>query len=193
MLCSAAASIAQAAGWTTPAPDAAGVITFRLAEGLRLELFSPDGRSIILCGTVCSLPADACEADALVEKALRYAAAGGRRRSILSLSPVGQPSAEVAEVGDVGDATEVTGSKSRVGEKTRKLVLHRVLQTIDPKTHKDEFFAGEAEGLLNDLDWWRGHLIDDTQHSGSSIRFDGGFGAFPSLGFPLPYSEGSQR
>lgn len=137
----AAASIAAAARWEAPSPDTAGVITFRLNEGLRLEVFSPDGQTVILRGTVCPLPADEADADALAEKALRLAAAGGRRRSILSLSPPESPESPGAQ----------------------KLLLHRAVRQGDARTIGTDIFAHGAQGLLNDLTWWRKQLVESDQ------------------------------
>lgn len=170
MLHRAVAAIAQAASWAAPAPDAEGVVTFRLAGNLRLEVFSPDGHTVILRAPVCALPRDEREADALVEKALRLAAAsGGMRRSILSLTPRNENEEEGKALSDENPL-----------ERRRKLELHR---TPHPAYHPDmsaeNLFAQEAEELLNDMVWWRARLVDSPPKSSVS----------PEMNFSFPFTS----
>lgn len=81
-----AEAIASAAGWKAPSPGDDGHYLFRLEGGLDMELFSPDGRSCILRGTVGALPADERAAETLLAECARFAVARGRsRRSVLAL------------------------------------------------------------------------------------------------------------
>lgn len=169
MLHKAVASIAGAAGWEAPAPDAAGVVTFRLTSGLRLELFSPNGSTVILKSTVCALPAQEREADALVEKALRHAAAGGVRRSILSLPPAAPLAADAADAAP-GPC---------------KLTLHRVLHSGEQAASLNDFFVTAAKEFLNDLSWWHRRLAPEVPRQDITTAF------LPFSGFLSPYSGGA--
>ena len=84
----AAAALAEAAGWDVPQADAEGIFRFSLEGELEFSLFSPDGRTGILLGSLgqapdCSTPQGAAELDRL---AALSAGVLKDRLSVLSLS-----------------------------------------------------------------------------------------------------------
>lgn len=82
----AADAVTSAAGWKKAVPDAAGVFHFRLEQDLDMDLFSPDGRTLILRAEVGPLPPAERDADDVLRRcASRAVAAGRKRRSVLTL------------------------------------------------------------------------------------------------------------
>ena len=147
LLQTAADKIAAVAGWAprTPGPD--NVVTYRLENGLRLELLCPDGETLILRALIRILPeatgSNDTEAGALIEKTLRLQAALCRKsRAIPALN----------------------GSR---------LELHRLV--LAGETAADELdIADETRSFLNDLSWWRKQLAPEESPVSGLQAFVGG-------------------
>ena len=82
----AAATVATAAGWRQPEPDAQGRYCFTLRGGLNLAMFSPDGNAVILRAEVQALPGEEIPRENLLRAQAKLAVAEFKeRKSILAL------------------------------------------------------------------------------------------------------------
>lgn len=82
----AADAVTSAAGWRKASPDAAEIVRFRLEDDLDMDMFSPDGRTLVLRAEVERLPSAERDADDMLRRcASRAVAAGRKRRSVLAL------------------------------------------------------------------------------------------------------------
>lgn len=79
-------AITAAAGWKKASPDKEGRFHVILEGDLSMDMFSPDGRTVLFLSDLGPLPQDTQSAEALLQKGAAGVVAGSRkRRSILSL------------------------------------------------------------------------------------------------------------
>ncbi len=79
-------SICKATSWKNQSQKEENTVSFELEDGINLNIYSPDGRTVILYDTIAALPNDQYEAKQIVEKYAKHAVAACKtKETVVSL------------------------------------------------------------------------------------------------------------
>ena len=152
-------AVVDAAGWKKPESSRDGACHFHLKGDLDFSLFSPDGRTCIMRGTVAELPSDNMQRDDLLKDVSKRQVAVCRKRpSVLTVEQAGQ-------------------SLMASDDGKDKLLLFRQIRL---EAGQYEAVKIAVKEFLNDLAWWKASL---GTRQNSSASFFSMQSMFPGGGF----------